>query len=53
MINNYQGKKFFTILNEDVGSEAYHDKYVKWLEEQVETLESQLLRKDFKPGDMK
>ena len=52
--------KYFTICHGDVGTEAYRDEYVKWLEERVIDLENQVRDKqsaldwyDFKPGDMK
>ena len=38
----YKGKRFFTIHIADVGQEAYYDKYVRWLEQEVGRLRDEL-----------
>jgi hypothetical protein len=40
----YTGKKYFTIHRNDAGTEAYHDRYVEWLEQQLADLKAQRLR---------
>lgn len=41
-MDDYPGKKYFTICHGDVGTEAYRDEYVKWLEQRVAELESDI-----------
>jgi hypothetical protein len=44
MPKEYTGKKWFTIHENDAGTEAYRNEYVEWLEEESKRLEDILRR---------